>query len=80
MTSVLEHLSYEDRLRKLELFSIEQTRFWGHLIVAFQYFKGVYNKDGERVLFRACRKRTVMFLIGKRVDLGWTKGRLLFIF
>ncbi|GAB0188906.1 hypothetical protein GRJ2_001355900 [Grus japonensis] len=54
----LEHLSYEDRLRELGLFSLEKRRLQGDLTEAFQYLKGAYRKAGEGLFTRAWSDRT----------------------
>jgi len=58
MTRGLEHLSYEERLRELGLFSLEKRRLWGDLLAAFQYMKGASKKGGDKVFNRACSDRT----------------------
>jgi len=43
MIKGLQHLSYEDRLRDLSLFSLEKKMF----IAAFQDLKEVYKQEGD---------------------------------
>ncbi|KFP13117.1 hypothetical protein Z169_03349, partial [Egretta garzetta] len=54
----LKHLSYEDRLRELGLFSLEKRRLQGDLTVAFQCLKRAYRKGGENLFSRASCDRT----------------------
>jgi len=46
------------QLRELGLFSLEKRRLWGELIVAFQYLKGAYKHEGERLFTRVDSDRT----------------------
>jgi len=50
----LEHLSYEESLRALGLFSLEKRRLWRDLIAVFQYLKGAYKKAGDKLFSKAC--------------------------
>ena len=54
----LEHLSCEERLRGLGLFSLEKRRLQGDLIVAFQYVKRAYKQEGEWLFMRVESDRT----------------------
>ena len=54
----LEHFSYEERLRELGLFSLEKRRLLRDLTVAFQYLKGTYKQEGERMFVRVDSDRT----------------------
>ena len=47
-----------DRLREPGLFSLEKTRLQGDMIAAFQYLKGSYRKEGDRLFNRVCGDRT----------------------
>ncbi|XP_039563240.1 triadin isoform X6 [Passer montanus] len=57
LSTGLEHISYEDRLREMRQFSLEKRRLRGYLITVFQYLQGACKRAKEGHFTTACSDR-----------------------
>ena len=74
MVGGLEQLSYEEGWRELGLFSLEERRLRGDLMVALQYLEGAYKQEGNGCSMVDGHRTRGDGLKWDRGGLGWILG------
>lgn len=69
MIQGVKHFPYQDRLRDLGLFRLENKGLYLHLRAAFQYLNGGYYKERDHYFSRVCcdRARADAFKVNEKV-------------
>ncbi|KAF2344476.1 hypothetical protein FHG87_024768 [Trinorchestia longiramus] len=81
MIPELRNLSYERRLQRLELITLEQRRLRGQLIETFKYLNGLFERDGnvrtrnngQKLLLRNFKTSQAMNFFPVKIAATWNQ-------